>query len=92
MAMKRLRHSLVYSQDKVVQWIRWLENEGGYYCCLILFVVLKWTVFLLIMHFSKARVYRANRHPEHHNRRRTSTICHSCLKRFWDRNWWNRFI
>ena len=20
----------VYNQDKVVQWIRWLENEGGY--------------------------------------------------------------
>jgi len=34
MAMKRLPHSLVYSLDTVVQWIRWLENEGGYYCCL----------------------------------------------------------
>ena len=20
----------LYNQDKVVQWIRWLENEGGY--------------------------------------------------------------
>ena len=20
----------VYNQDKVVQWIRWMENEGGY--------------------------------------------------------------
>ena len=48
------------------------------------FVVLKWTVFLLIMHFAKPRVYRANRHPEHHNRRRTSTSCHSCLKWFWE--------
>ena len=48
------------------------------------FVVLKWTVFLLIMHFAKPRVYRANRHPEHHNRRWTSTSCHSCLKWFWE--------
>ena len=29
-------------------------------------------------------VYRANRHPKHRNRRRTSTICHSCLKWFWE--------
>jgi len=44
------------------------------------------------MHFLKPRVYRANRHPEHRNRLRTSTICHSCLKWFWNRNWWNRFL
>ena len=62
----------VYNQDKLVQWIQWLENEGRY----------RWLdpfgspkkTFLLIMHFAKPRVYRANTHPGHRNRRRTSTI------------------
>ena len=32
----------VYNQDKVVQWIRWLENEGGLYIAgSILLAVLK---------------------------------------------------
>jgi len=39
------------------------------------------------MHFVKPRVYRANMDPGHRNRRRTSTICHICLKWFWDWNW-----
>ena len=49
-----------------------MENEGGY----------RWFEpfgspkkrFLLIMHFAKPRVYRANRHPGHRNRRGTSII------------------
>jgi len=44
-------------------------------------------LFLLIMHFAKP-----SRHPGHRSRRRTSTICRICLKWFWDRNWWNRFL
>ena len=35
---------------------------------LIILLVLK-TNFPLIMHFAKPRVYRANRHPGHRNRR-----------------------
>ena len=72
----------------MVQWIRWLENEGGY----------RWIdpfgspFFLLIMHFAKPRVYRANRHPGHHTKRRTSTVWYICLKWFWVINWWNRFL
>ena len=64
----------VYNQDKVVHWIRQLENEGGY----------RWfdpfsstntkRFFLLILHFTKVRDNRANRHPGHLNRRRTSII------------------
>jgi len=37
-------------------------------------VVFKKLIFLLILHFSKASDNRANRHPGHRNRRRTSTI------------------
>ena len=40
----------------------------------ILLVVFKTLIFLLILHFSNASDNRANRHPGHRNRRRTSTI------------------
>ena len=74
----------VYNRDMVVHGLRWLEKEGGYRW-LDLFGSPK-TLFSFNHAFCKPRVYRANRHPGHRNRHRTSTICHICLKWFWDRN------
>ena len=39
----------LYNQDKVIQWIRWLDNAGGY----------RW----LDPFSSPKTFYRANRHP-----------------------------
>jgi len=56
-----------------------LENEVGYRW-FDPFGSTKKIVFLLTIGFAKPWVYRANRHPGHRNRRRTSTICHISLQ------------
>jgi len=58
----------VYNQDKVVQWKMKVDIAGS-----ILLVVLQ-HFFLLILYFANTRDSRANRHPGHRNRRRTSNI------------------
>ena len=63
----------VYNQDKVVQWIRRLKNEGRYRW-LNPFGSPKTFFKILILHFEKAPDNRANRHPGHCNRRGTSII------------------
>ena len=58
----------------MVHWIRQLENEGGYRWFDPFSSTKTKRFFLSILHFTKARDNRANRHPGHRNRPRTLTI------------------